>query len=159
MSADRPRLPESRVHAAPAAQLDFATLRSLPARGRRQFRQRDCGRFGQNLVAALIDIAKAEHDRLGFIFGEHGRRQEETGPQHVTNPRLAIDGSALGDEVGDVPIKCALGNPSSAARADAVTGRLRPRSVCKSINNLVDRATTIRLALAAGQPGDPPQVI
>jgi hypothetical protein len=49
--------------------------------------------------------------------------------------------------------------PSSAARADAVTGRLRSRSVCKSINNLVDRATTIRLALAAGQPGDPPQVI
>jgi hypothetical protein len=103
--------------------LDFATLLSLPAKGRRQFRQRDCGRFGQNLVAALIDIAKAEHDRLGFIFGEHERRQEETGPQYVTNPRLAIDGSALGDEVGDVPIKCALGNPKLVGK-----GRRRHRA-------------------------------
>ena len=39
------------------------------------FRQRDRSRLSQNLIATLIDIAKTEHDRLGFIFGEHERRQ------------------------------------------------------------------------------------
>src|SRR5580692_6146794 len=53
-------------------------------------------RLSQNLIATLIDMATTEHDRLGFIFGEHERRQKQTGPQHVTDPRLAIDGSALG---------------------------------------------------------------
>lgn len=110
MSANRPRWLESR--STRPRQRNWILQRFFRCRREHgaNFRQRDRSRLSQNLIATLIDIAKTEHDRLGFIFGEHERRQEQTGPQHVADPRLAIDGSALGAEFGNVPIKRALGN-------------------------------------------------
>ena len=65
----------------------------------------------QRRVSAVRHPARAEHDRLDFVFREHQRRQHESRVQHVAYARLAIDLRALTVERFDVAIERAQRNP------------------------------------------------
>src|SRR5260221_158161 len=64
--------------------------------------------LGERRIAALIDIAQAEHHRLGLLLAEHQRREEQPPAQHVADAGLAPHRRALGGELRAVPIERAL---------------------------------------------------
>ena len=49
----------------------------------------------QSGIGAARHPARAEHQRLDFVLGKHQRRQQETGTQHITHARFALDIGAL----------------------------------------------------------------
>ena len=62
-------------------------------------------RFPRELrVAAMDHEAQPEDQGVDLARVEHQRRQEGAGPQHIAEPRLALDWHALGDEGRDVAI-------------------------------------------------------
>ena len=80
------------------------------------------GQNGFDLDQRLLGGARHRHPAPGadqpgagdqgndFVSGEHQRRQVISGPQDITDTRLAIDRHAARLEVGDVAVDRALGN-------------------------------------------------
>ena len=61
----------------------------------RDLGQRVAGGRRQPLVRPSRNPARAEHQRLDLLLGEHQRRQHEAGLQHIAQPGLALDRRAL----------------------------------------------------------------
>src|SRR3546814_17685600 len=59
----------------------------------------------QRSVLPPLDPARAQYQRLQFLGGEHQRRQEEAGAQHIADPRRTLDRRAQGDQRRDVAIE------------------------------------------------------
>ena len=86
-------------------------LAQIVRQHRRDLGQGVAGGVAQPVVGALRDPARAQHQRLDLVLREHQRRQHEAGPQHIAQPRLALDVGALRLQRGDVAVQGAQADP------------------------------------------------
>src|SRR6266851_1870710 len=83
-----------------------------------QLRRQHGGDLGQGIgrrraeraVAALLDPAQAEDQRLDLLVAEHQGRQREARAQNIAKPRRALDRRTLPDQGRHVAVDGTLGN-------------------------------------------------
>ena len=99
--------------------------------------------LGKPLVGAPRHPLRPQRQRLDFGGGQHERRQQEARPQHVAEPRLAVDLRAQGLQRGDVAVK----------RAERDTGLARKCGSAHRLAVTAERLHQIEQTVRAGHGG------